>query len=504
MNIKIINIDRDAFNTALAAARTCYSGKNILPDDCVDFKSGKDLLLNIFKAGHHTVFQHTTFTLHISNVSRHIVWRLLHSHQHYNSEQISQRYVDGNKMSFVKIPCDSDNMEKHDNISYNKKIMEYYNKINTELTSVFKSILPTHLKDNASKKAQEIARYVLPQSMSVTMYHTVDLLTIFRYIAFSKYTPECTNEAIRFSQLLRDAVLAECPDFEDIIKYCETLQAEFPNDTEARNNSYLKTFENTVFSRINRNYFETENKINYGPCIIYNMTQPLYYSVNKNYSNILSPFKIFSDPGITGSFSTYMYISLSCDAQNQRHRMSPGYRPLIDYGFLNDNHVLENQIYYVPSILLLEENKHILYIYKECMQYMYEYVKHRKDLGDTRLAYYLPNAHRVRVITRDDFSNFIHKTQKRLCNTAQEEIANCVTEQLAQLADMDVDMMEEFKDYFISKLMRPCEYRKLNNIMPYCPEGSRYCGRKPWSTIAEKGDTDYTGDDIRNRYHRVY
>ena len=40
--------------------------------------------------------------------------------------------------------------------------------------------------------------------------------------------------------------------------------------------------------------------------------------------------------------------------------------------------------------------------------------------------------------------------------------------------------------------------------MPYCPEGSRYCGRKPWSTIAEKGDTDYMGDDIRNRYHRVY
>ena len=125
MDIRIINANRDAFNTALAAARTCYSGKNILPDDCINFKSGKDLLLNIFKAGHHTVFQHTTFTLHISNVSRHIVWRLLHSHQHYNSEQISQRYVDGNKMSFVKIPCDSDNTERHDNISYNKKIMEH-------------------------------------------------------------------------------------------------------------------------------------------------------------------------------------------------------------------------------------------------------------------------------------------------------------------------------------------------------------------------------------------
>ena len=84
MNISLIGSVKNAFNLAVATARTCYSGKNILPEDCDDYKQGRELLLNIFKAGHHTVFQHTHVTLHMSNISRHLVWRLLHSHQHYN------------------------------------------------------------------------------------------------------------------------------------------------------------------------------------------------------------------------------------------------------------------------------------------------------------------------------------------------------------------------------------------------------------------------------------
>jgi thymidylate synthase ThyX len=33
------------------------------------------------------------FTILIEEMSRHLIWRLLHSHMFYNSEQVSQRYA---------------------------------------------------------------------------------------------------------------------------------------------------------------------------------------------------------------------------------------------------------------------------------------------------------------------------------------------------------------------------------------------------------------------------
>src|SRR5580658_5898856 len=80
------------FDSAIAAARTCYSSRLIQPEEITDTQR-----LNIgaatFYSGHHTVYQHAHFEVGLENGSRQFVWSFLHAHPFYNSEQQSQRYV---------------------------------------------------------------------------------------------------------------------------------------------------------------------------------------------------------------------------------------------------------------------------------------------------------------------------------------------------------------------------------------------------------------------------
>src|ERR1700737_4802162 len=80
------------FDSAIAAARTCYSSRLINPEEVTD-KQRLNIGAATFYSGHHTVFQHAHFEFGLENVSRQFVWSFLHAHPFYNSEQQSQRYV---------------------------------------------------------------------------------------------------------------------------------------------------------------------------------------------------------------------------------------------------------------------------------------------------------------------------------------------------------------------------------------------------------------------------
>src|ERR1700687_1791513 len=80
------------FDSAIAAARTCYASRLIGAEEITD---NQRLTIGsaTFYSGHHTVFQHAHFEFGLENVSRQFVWSFLHAHPFYNSEQQSQRYV---------------------------------------------------------------------------------------------------------------------------------------------------------------------------------------------------------------------------------------------------------------------------------------------------------------------------------------------------------------------------------------------------------------------------
>src|ERR1700689_1808213 len=80
------------YDSAIAAARTCYAPRLIGPEEITE-KQRVNIGAATFYAGHHPVFQHAHFEFGLENVSRQFVWSFLHAHPFYNSEQQSQRYV---------------------------------------------------------------------------------------------------------------------------------------------------------------------------------------------------------------------------------------------------------------------------------------------------------------------------------------------------------------------------------------------------------------------------
>src|SRR6201995_1192554 len=90
--ITLRNTFSHPFDSAIAAARTCYASKLIGPEEITD-KQRLNIGAGTFFSGHHTVYQHAHFEFGLENVSRQFVWSFLHAHPFYNSEQQSQRYV---------------------------------------------------------------------------------------------------------------------------------------------------------------------------------------------------------------------------------------------------------------------------------------------------------------------------------------------------------------------------------------------------------------------------
>src|SRR5437763_15499568 len=80
------------FDSAIAAARTCYAPRLIGPEEITE-KQRVNIGAATFYSGHHTVYQHAHFEFGLENVSRQFVRSFLHAHPFYNSEQQSQRYV---------------------------------------------------------------------------------------------------------------------------------------------------------------------------------------------------------------------------------------------------------------------------------------------------------------------------------------------------------------------------------------------------------------------------
>ena len=96
--VRLENYFRDPYDLAVATARTCYAPRVVSTADVhkdEQSKAQRDrIAAGIYKAGHHTTIQHATFQFVLERVSRQFIWSFLHSHPHYNSEQVSQRYVE--------------------------------------------------------------------------------------------------------------------------------------------------------------------------------------------------------------------------------------------------------------------------------------------------------------------------------------------------------------------------------------------------------------------------
>src|SRR6516225_8779089 len=201
------------FDSAIAAARTCYSSHLIVPEEITD-KQRLNIGAATFYSGHHTVYQHAHFEFGLENVSRQFVWSFLHAHPFYNSEQQSQRYVRLDRAQAYVPPVSLFFDEKSKEI-YERAIARawnYYRELSALLVGDARNILndiwhvspmshPKRLQKierSAEKRAIEIARYVLPIAAFTTMVHTISGIVLHRLwrMASASDTPSETRTVV--------------------------------------------------------------------------------------------------------------------------------------------------------------------------------------------------------------------------------------------------------------------------------------------------------------------
>ena len=201
--VKLVKAFANSFKNVIAAARTCYSPKVSSKTNPSISEKYRELALSIYEAGHYTTFQHATFQFQLSNISRQFIRSFLHSHPFYNSEQVSQRYVevkDGNYFvpPLQGVALEIFNKTASTQIESYRKLVELLIKPAAE---EYYARFPNRKNDlrfagEIKKKAQEIARYVLPVATFSYLYHTVSGITLLRYAKMCNAGERPTNRIL--------------------------------------------------------------------------------------------------------------------------------------------------------------------------------------------------------------------------------------------------------------------------------------------------------------------
>ena len=441
MIVKALESKYKPTDIAVGSARSCYFGKYIVtPESAAKWDKKNDLLNSIFKAGHHTTLMHYNFTFLIEGMSRLLIWRLLHSHPFYNSEQVSQRYAKMKPQNFTYPKnCDREKWQK-----YYENMFFYYEKLIEKLTPEIEKALPKFKKNEAKKRAQEFARYLLPVGMNAHLYHTINIITALRYINAAKVIPEAKGEVQEFIKQLKREMLKIDESLAPLIEFAENEEVVFPEiDIEKIKKEKNVTKKVEIFDIVDYDF-----------------------ELNANYADVLRTSNIYLDEAILGSFNSYIKLSLSADAQNQRHRRSPAVRPKLESIYKRD--------FYMPKIC-----ESVKELYLRAVEYSYDFFENQKELlGFSEAAYALLNAHNIEIIEHNDFQEFVHKAQMRLCYNAQEEIFDIVYAQVRELKKAGVKAADKF--------LPPCALRFEEGIKPVCPEGERFCGVKVWKMEFEE------------------
>jgi flavin-dependent thymidylate synthase len=501
--VRLENAFQNPYDNAVATARTCYSSKVIYATDV-----GKDdaakirrdaIAQSIYKAGHHTTIQHATFQFVLDKVSRQAIWSFLHSHPFYNSEQVSQRYVEMKAENFTTPPLAEDNIPLYRQAI--QELMDAYHELSRLLeptvVAEFRRLFPArNLEDKRwksaiKKRCQEVARYVLPVATHAHLYHTISGLTLHRYHRLCEQFDAPVEQKLIVQKMV-DAVGAFDPEFfkfiEDPMPLEQTLEFEIMRgfDESLRccwPKAFIQEFDRELGSRSSK---LVDYKVNAEPVLaqsvrsvlgipktamsdddaidwVLNPAKNPYFSEALNLTSMGKLTRTLVHP----HFTFKKKISHTADSQDQRHRMTPASRPVLVRQVLWDE-----PDYIVPA--LVQATPAALELYQSVMRRLWQHLSKLIEAGEAEesVCYLLPNAFPIRFEESGDLLNFHHKWTHRLCYTAQEEIWKTSQEEVLQVNER----FPRIGKYFGA----PCWMRKEAGARPFCPEGERFCGVPVW------------------------
>jgi thymidylate synthase ThyX len=499
LRVTLRNAFAHPYDSAIAAARTCYSSRLISPEEITD-KQRLNIGAATFYGGHHTVWQHAHFEFGLENVSRQFVWSFLHAHPFYNSEQQSQRYVRLDR-ALAYVPPPGPGFGEAERRIYERAIVRawtHYRELTAILEPGAREILGdiwhvsklSHprrvqkIERQAEKRAIEVARYVLPVAAATTMVHTLSGIVLHR---LWRMQAACDTPAE--SRAVVDAMVERAREldpqfFERFDNGPLDALPEFEREVTAAGNgeAFAREFDRKLEGH-------TSKLVDYSPRAarvmadsyraVVGLTQSACSdaeAIDRLLNPARNPYRLQTlNIGVHApmmralqhaNFTFAKKISHTADSQDQRHRMVPGSRPLLT---LADTRAPD---FLTP--MLIAENAQAREVYAQAMDEAWAAKNELLERGAPLevALYLLPNAKSVRLIETGSLLHLLHKWTMRTCFNAQEEIYQASMEELEQLRDA----VPELARY----IGPPC-YIRAGVATPICTEGSHFCGVKVWT-----------------------
>lgn len=499
--VKLEAVIQNPYDLAVATARTCYSAKGIIrvPEVRKDEKAvalRDKIAASTREAGHLTTRQHAHFVFSLDNVSRQFIWSFLHSHPFYNSEQVSQRYVKVRKGRYTVPPMTAQQQKRFEQVAQGQ--MDDYEALNEALfpyvREEYLKIFPVRRRyldrydKIIRKKCYEVARYALPVAIHAYLYHTISALTLMRYKRLADYFDTPWEQKQVVDQMIA-AVNAVDPEFERELKDPYPLE-ETPEylclaglkKGTSQTESFIREFDASLGGRQS---VLIDYKAN-GPQTLASAVRAVLglpasaLDDAAAIEQVLNPAKnpYLGDTLNVNTLSKlsrtlfhvhYTFrkkLSHTADSQDQRHRMAPGSRPILEAQFTGKPDFI------VPK--LIREVDQAGEIYLKSMEKTFDGIRALLDSGLKKefALYLLPNAFPIRFEESGDLLNLHHKWHARACYTAQEEIFYATLDELLAVQEVHPDLVRH--------ILAPCYIRKEAGLKPICPEGERYCGVKVW------------------------
>ncbi|MEI8134996.1 MAG: FAD-dependent thymidylate synthase [bacterium] len=498
LQVKLINAFANPFKNAIATARTCYSSKGIITDEGVSMEKHAALAQSIYEAGHHTTLQHAHFQFAIEGVSRHAIWSFLHSHPFYNSEQVSQRYVEVKSGSYVVPNFENEAAQSHYTREMERVMADYHDLISLLTPAISDAYFDRfpHRRKKADdykkeirKKAQEVARYVLPVSTTAYLYHTISGITLLRYYRLAKMA-DVPSETYMLVKAMVDELLRYDPNYKLILE--EPLEPErYPEaefiktgNSDSEIHHFIKEFDDDL----DGNYSKLVDYKAFAEKTLANSIREVMGKSPRDMDDedaialVLDPSKntILGETLVLTTetkFSRAMHnvhytfrkkLSHTADSQDQRHRMTPGSRPILHMQLRDDVPDFETPLVVTTASQEVQDR------YRQSIEQSWKSYAKLRALGVSQefREYMLPNATNIRFTESSDLLSLHHKHAMRLCYNAQEEIWRASVDEADQIRTIH-PMIGKY-------LLPPCGLRDLAHVRPICPEGERYCGVKVW------------------------
>jgi len=498
--VRLVHAFERPFENVVATARTCYSSRGIVTEDQASARPDRRdaLARSIYEAGHHTTFQHAHFQFALENVSRQFLWTFLHSHPFYNSEQVSQRYVEVKPGNYAVPAMGAAEREIFERTA--RRQQEAYRRLTELLTPIaaerYFRLFPGRTRGDGrerfagavQKRAQEIARYVLPIATFAYLYHTVSGVTLFRYWRLCESFDAPAEQREVVGQMVAE-VLRHDPLYaavlQEPIRLEETPEHVFFQalaTTPAADAAFRREFDAELSGRVSRLVDWKANneeilassvrEILGLPRAALSDDEAIRLVLDPSRNRLLGETLTLTTHGKLSralfhpSYTFRKKLSHTADSQDQRHRMTPGSRPALPA------YLSEEPDYIVP--MLLPEVPEADALYRRTMDETWQAIGELRARGvpDAHAAYLLPNAVALRFTESADLLNLHHKFAMRLCYNAQEEIWRASLDETLQIRDVNPRIGPW--------LLPPCTLRHRAEVRPVCPEGDRFCGVVVW------------------------